>query len=183
MGEPHRPPPARLVVGMLSADEALMGTVAKELAELFGPIDYRSPLIPFTQTTYYDHELGTPIFRRFLSFSDPFPPDGLATAKLLTNSVEQRYRLRGNRRVNLDPSYLTLAKLVLATTKDHAHRIYLGQGIYAEVTLHYRGGTFEPWPWTYPDYRTPEYLAVFHELRARLASSSRSPDLTEGRTP
>jgi uncharacterized protein DUF4416 len=71
------------------------------------------------------------------------------------------------RRINLDPGYIDLAKLVLATTKDQQHRLYLGQGIYAEVTLRFTGGRFVPWDWTYPDYRTAEYLAFFDAVRQR----------------
>jgi hypothetical protein len=55
--------------------------------------------------------------------------------------------------------------MVLATTKDYSHRIYLGQGIYAEVTLRYRRGAFHPWEWTYPDYGSPRYLEIFAHIR------------------
>ena len=71
------------------------------------------------------------------------------------------------RRVNLDPGYVDQAKLVLATTKDRQHRLYLGRGIYGEVTLRFTGGRFEPWEWTYPDYRTPEYRVFFETVRRR----------------
>lgn len=172
MAHPRPPEPARLLVGMLSADDALMLTVAAELADLLGPYDYLSPAIPFEWTSYYDSELGRPIWRRFVSFPEPFAQDALAETKLLTNAIEQRHSLDGRRRVNLDPGYLTLAKLVLASTKDHAHRIYLGQGIYGEVTLHYQRGRFHPWPWTYPDYQSEAYQAIFQELRGRLATAT-----------
>ncbi|MDP2953277.1 MAG: DUF4416 family protein, partial [Chloroflexota bacterium] len=52
------------------------------------------------------------------------------------------------------------------TTKDRGHRIYLSEGIYAEVTLVWkRGEGFQPEEWTYPDYRTPEYRAILGEIR------------------
>jgi len=162
---------ARLVVGMLSADEDLMDAVTEALGPHLGTPDYVSPLIPFAYTAYYDRELGAGIRRRFISYPDPFPPDRLAETKCLTNTIEQKYAVDGRRRINLDPGYITLGKLVLATTKDQAHRVYLGQGIYAEVTLAYRRGGFEPWPWTYPDYRSPEYLEILNHLRGRLAAA------------
>jgi len=159
-----------LVVGILSQGDTALVSAIESLSQHFGVPDFRSRCLPFTQSTYYDAELGTPLLRQFLSFPDPFPPDRLADAKLLTNSLELQGSAHGRRRFNLDPGYITLAKLVLATTKDQAHRLYLRQGIYAEVTLRFRRGGFEPWPWTYPDYRSPEYLAIFNHLRALLAA-------------
>lgn len=158
-------------MGVLSRGGPALASAVQSLSESFGAPDYQSGCLPFSQSTYYDAELGTPLLRQFLSFPDPFPPDRLVEAKLLTNSLELQGSAEGRRRFNLDPGYVTLAKLVLATTKDQAHRLYLGRGIYAEVTLRFRRGGFEPWPWTYPDYRTPEYLAIFNHLRALLAAS------------
>ena len=76
-----------------------------------------------------------------------------------------KWTLGGKRRVNIDPGYISQSKLVLATTKDHSHRIYLGQGIFAEVTLRYYKGTFRAWEWTYPDYASPPYIAIFNHIR------------------
>jgi hypothetical protein len=97
-------------------------------------------------------------------------PERLAEIKRETNAWEQMYRDAAKatepRPLNLDPGYLTSAKLVLATTKDRDHRIYLGQGIYAEVTLHYqRGRGWQPRDWTYADYRSAEYHAFFGRCR------------------
>jgi hypothetical protein len=91
----------------------------------------------------------------------------LATVKHMTNRLEVRWSTpQGQRRVNIDPGYLDLAKVVLASTKDHSHRLYIGEGIFAEVTLRYRQRAFQVWEWTYPDYRTPVTLTFFHHLRA-----------------
>jgi hypothetical protein len=76
--------------------------------------------------------------------------------------------LPDERPLNLDPGYITLAKLVLASTKDHAHRIYLSQGIYAEITLNYRAGSWQPLPWTYPDYRRSDFQEFFTNCREYL---------------
>jgi len=105
------------------------------------------------------------------SFETLLAPEALASVKRQTNTLERAFASWDGqgwrRRVNLDPGYVDLAKLVLATTKDRQHRLYLGQGMYAEVTLRFTGGHFVPWEWTYPDYRTPEYLSFFDTVRQR----------------
>jgi len=165
MGEPRLPVAAKLFCGMLTARPPMFDAATQELESLFGPIDYASEVLPFDQTTYYDQELGTPIQRQFISFESLIEQERLAQTKILTNSVEQALSQKGKRLANLDPGYLTASKVVLATTKDYRHRIYIGDGVYAEVTLYYQGGSFQPWPWTYPDYRTPQYLDIFTHIR------------------
>ena len=169
MGIPHEHPKVRAVLGILSAFPDLLGLAAERAEAIFGPPDLTSDVFPFDFTEYYRDEMGTDIKRRFLSYPRLIAPDQLAEIKLRTNRLEAEIaeeHSRGVRRpVNLDPGYLTLSKLVLATTKDYGHRIYLRDGIYAEVTLRFRGGRFEPWPWTYPDYRTEPYLAFFRQVR------------------
>lgn len=173
MGKIKVPLPAKLIVGMLSAYTDTLGRAADELSALFGPIDFASELLPFTHSDYYNAELGTPILRQFLSFERLFDQGALSQAKHLTNALEQSLAIEGRRTVNLDPGYVTGAKLVLATTKDYNHRIYIGNGIYAEVTLHYHKGHFQPWPWTYPDYASPEYLSLFERIRCIYMSQLR----------
>ncbi len=163
MGAIRIPDPAKLVVGTLAADPAAIPRA--ELATRFGPIDLESPPLPFGFTDYYEKEMGPEIVRRFFSFERLIDPGELPTIKRWTNDLEGP----PPRRVNLDPGYVTLGKLVLASTKDFAHRIYLADGIYAEVTLTWTKGTFVPGGWTYPDYRTPEYIAFFTQVRQGLA--------------
>ena len=115
---------------------------------------------------YFSRELGENLGRKFLGFERLIDPEELASIKLLTNQLEGKFSEGGARRINLDPGYVDSAKLVLATTKNRDHRIYIGQGIFAEVTLHFRGKSFRAWEWTYPDYATPEYIAIFNEIRA-----------------
>lgn len=166
MGTAREPPPVKLIVGMITAEPALFDAARDALTATYGPADYESQVLPFDQTTYYDAEFGTPLWRRFLAFHRLIAPDELPAIKHHTNALEQSWARQGRRRINLDPGYVSLGKLVLATTKDHGHRLYLGQGIYGEVTLGYRGGTWQPWPWTYPDYRTPAYHTILNEIRA-----------------
>jgi hypothetical protein len=163
------PPPVKLVIGLILAHEAPIAALRRQLEASYGQIDLETDLFPFEATRYYEGEMGPRLQRMFLSFERLIAPETLAAIKRETNAVEQIYAKpdgpRGRRRVNLDPGYVDLAKLVLATTKDRQHRLYLGHGIYAEVTLRFTGGRFIAWEWTYPDYRTPVYLAFFEAVR------------------
>ena len=167
MGEARQPEPVKLIVGVLAHNTELLEQAAQRLAETFGPLDAQSQPTPFTQTRYYAQELGDAPWRQFLAFARLIDPGDLASIKVRTNALEREWAVEGRRRVNLDPGYISLSKLVLATTKNYWHRIYLGQGIYAEATLPFREGAFRPQEWTYPDYRTPEHLAFFTALRQR----------------
>lgn len=166
MGEVRTPLPVKLVVGMLSQAPERLLLAEQALAKVYGPIDYRSPALPFAYTDYYERELGAGLQRVFVAFRNLIDPASLARIKVHTNALEDGWKEGGRRRINLDPGYLCGGKLVLATTKDHAHRLYLGEGIYAEVTLAYRHGAWQPWPWTYPDYRSEEYAAILSVIRA-----------------
>jgi len=154
-------------MGLLVARQDLLAEAAERLIQPFGPISERSQPVPFTHTTYYAQELGPQPWRQFITFARLVDPGDLAAIKVQTNALERAWTVEGKRLVNLDPGYISLSKLVLATTKNHWHRLYLGQGIYAEVTLPYRDGAFRPQEWTYPDYRTPEHLAFFSAARER----------------
>ena len=183
MGTISEPVPVKLIMPMISGCAELFETVATALTEHFGPIDYRSPRLSFTHTTYYDAEFGLNLERCFLSFETLIDPGRLATIKVLTNMLEQRWAEHGHRRINLDPGYISQSKLILATTKNHSHRVYIGQGIYAEVTLAYRNKDFRPWTWTYPDYRTEAYLEIMRTIREVYISQLRALRETGAITP
>jgi hypothetical protein len=167
MSIPGPPPPAKLVCSVLSADLAGLYPVALAgLEALFGPVDFASEALPFDFTTYYDRELGTPLARRFLSFARLLPQDGLVAAKLATNALEAKLAgPDGRRRVNCDPGLLTQERLVLATGKNFSHRIYLGQGIFADLTLVFRAGSWQILPWTFPDYASSAMRAILTAIR------------------
>ena len=167
MGIVRQPEAAKLIVGLLARDQALLGQAAVRLAQAFGEVDAESRPVPFTHTAYYARELGESPWRQFLAFSRLIDPGDLAALKRQTNDMEQEWAQDGRRPLNLDPGYISLSKLVLASTKNHWHRIYLGRGIYAEATLPFRDGAFRPQEWTYPDYRTPEHLSFFTAVRDR----------------
>jgi len=157
--------PVKLVASLFAGSGELLEQAQVRLSQEFGPVDYESELLPFDHTAYYAAEFGEDLKRRFVAFDELVSPGRLAEIKLLTNALEMEWAVEGQRRINIDPGYVSHSKLVLATTKNHAHRVYLGQGIYAEVTLHFRGGTFRAWPWTYPDYASPPLIAIFNRIR------------------
>ncbi len=167
MGTLREQLPVKAIIGVLTAEPSILPNVYQELTDQFGPIDYRSELLPFTSTNYYEAEMGKGLQRQFISFENLIDAGTLADKKLWTNEIEQVFAEKdiSRRRVNLDVGYVCMAKLVLASTKDHAHRIYLRDGIYAEITLRFYRKTFQPWEWTYPDYRSPTYIAIFNQIR------------------
>jgi len=152
MSQPQPPRPAKLVIGVLTGDPALFPGVAAELEAAFGSIDIVSPWLPFGYTRYYEREMGATLQRRVLAFTPLIEQDRLPAVKSATNALERGRMAKGRRRVNIDPGYLLLERFVLASGKNHAHRIYLGHGIYADLTLVFQRGDFRPLPWTYPDY-------------------------------
>ena len=165
MGSASDFPREKLIVPVLFCDDEGLAKAAGRLEHRFGATDYRSPELPFIWTDYYTGEMGPEIRRVFLGFEVLVDPSRLWSIKRYTNSLEHRLAADGSRRVNLDPGLLDLNRLLLATTKHAGHRIPLRRGIYAEITLHYRRGRFEPLPWTYPDYRSTEYQEILLQLR------------------
>jgi hypothetical protein len=163
------PSEAALFAGILRSGDVAPSRVEEALEREFGRILLRSEAFAFTESDYYNDEMGSPIWRVYLAFDRTVPMDGIAAIKRISNRIEEEEFSRdGKRGVNIDPGYLTSGKVVLATTKDYGHRVYLGEGIYAEVTLRYSAGEkgFVPWEWTYRDYRREHSLRFFNELRA-----------------
>jgi hypothetical protein len=150
-----------LFVGALYADRHYYYQAYSALQSVFGEIVMETPPSGWNFSGYYREEMGTPIFRRFLFFRNPMSPDTLAEVKLKTIEMESCFSLEGKRPVNLDPGYLTPAKVVLASTKDYSHRIYLRDGIYAETTLIFKGKRFVPPLHTYTDYKDERQQKIF----------------------
>lgn len=172
MGAARHARPVKLFAGLLGSDLDLLRRARQLLSRRFGPVDLESDVWDFVSTDYYEPEMGGKLKRWFIAFEPLIAPDRLAEIKLETNALETEVANDAMdphiiRPVNIDPGYLDLGKLILASVKDHAHRIYLGAGIYGEVTLRFTEGAWQPWPWTFPDYRLPEYHAFFDRLRAR----------------
>lgn len=168
MSAPRRPNPAKLVVGLLFRDPDRQQQVWQSLSERFGPLDCLTQPVPFTYTDYYEREMGPGIQRQLGTFLDLVDPDALPAIKLFSNDLERRLSPTEGRQVNIDPGLLSEERLVLATGKNFTHRIYLGEGIYGDLTLIYQKGAYRPLPWTYPDYRDPALLQVLQAVRAKL---------------
>jgi len=168
MGSPKFHAPAKLFYGALFTDAATLSAARDELAALHGPIDYESEVFDFDFTGYYQKEMAGPIKRIFYTFERPFDPVELVSVKIASNDIEKKYsRADGSRTINLDPGYATVAKIVLASTKDNIHRIYIRDGIYEEITLFYKDGSFRPFQWTFPDYRE-RYVPFFNRVRREM---------------
>jgi hypothetical protein len=169
MAEPFLPDPVLLVVAVFSRHSEACAWARQRLEQLFGPVALASQAYAFDQTTYYQSSMGPGLWKELLVHRDLVSADRLADIKLRTNDLEAELAEANAypeaRPINLDPGILTLGKFLLATTKDQAHRIYLRDGIYAEVTLRFQAGVFEPWPWTYADYRLSLVRGFLKEAR------------------
>ena len=175
MADIRQPIPVKLFVGMISREPSLFDEGAELLSSEFGPLDLRAPIVAWDQTEYYRQEMGTGLLRTFVFFERLLDPAQLAPVKNLTNLIEKRlsHTTSGNRRINIDPGYITEAKVVLASTKDFSHRVYIGQHIYAEVTLQFReqGRTFVALDHTYPDFRRKDMIELFNGARGLLRTA------------
>ena len=167
VSRPRRAQAAKLIIGLLLSDKAMLPAVADRLKAMYGDVDMLSPWFGFDFTEYYRQEMGAPLHRRILVFQQLIRQTQLARIKLATNEVEQAFAEGDRRRVNIDPGYLLLERFVLATGKNYSHRIYIGERIYADLTLIYRDGDYQTLPWTYPDYADPKMRAFLREVRLK----------------
>lgn len=165
MGARRETEKAILFTGLFSQEPERIAEARRKLERIFGKVKFQSSILDFSHTNYYRDEFGDALKRQFIAFSRPVSLEKIYKTKLCTNRIEGRLAKDGKRTVNIDPGYLTLSKVVLLTTKDYTHRLYLANGIYGEVTLYYKDKTFNPWPWTYPDYKTKSYIDVFNGMR------------------
>jgi hypothetical protein len=175
MGNISSPDQVLLIIAACSRHiEALQWACARSVSE-YGKVYSTSEAFNFAETDYYTASMGPNLKKQFFAFETPIDPAALAHIKCTTNQWEAEYAALGRhaepRPLNLDPGYITPAKLVLASTKDHAHRIYLAGGIYAEVTLSFRAGRWQPLEWTYPDYRREDYQEFFTACRQHVLSA------------
>jgi len=157
--------PALLFVGMLYSDPAVLNHVQQTLEREFGGALLVSPSSKWDYSLHYKDELGWPLLRQFVFFKNVIDPETLADIKVKTNEIEDSFSDNGKRQINLDPGYLTLAKIVLASTKNYAHRVYLRKGIYGEITLFYQDGIFKPHIFTYRDYQEKSCIDMFMHAR------------------
>ncbi len=168
MSRPKEPLPAKLVIRFLFRDFGVQVEALRRIEKIFGQMDYLSAPGSFPYTTYYDREMGGGIRRQTAAYLDLVGQVTLPDIKLRTNAIEEQLSQAGSRQVNIDPGMLSEERFVLATGKNFTHRIYLRDGIFADLTLMYQKGAYRPLPWTYPDYREPEFIDLLGVLRKKL---------------
>jgi len=173
MGQPRLARNVKLFVAVTFNNKQLYELIKSILKERFGEVDTLSAIYEFTYTQYYAKEMGINLQKQILGFEKLIRPENLLDIKLITNEVEQQFSQENKRQVNIDPGYLSAAKVVLATTKNFDHRIYLGKGIYGDVHLRYRGNKFIMNEWTYPDYRDMIVIDFFARLRKKYMKAYR----------
>ena len=173
MSQPEISSDVKLMMSLFSPEKELIESVIEQLSHIFGESDWISPELFFDRTRYYEKEMGWPLYRRFVTFRDLIPPERLVDIKLKSNELEKSYLKGRQRRINIDPGYICLERLVLATGKNYIHRIYLQKGIYADLTLVFKRGGFAPLEWTYPDYADSEMIERFNVVRSRYLSQLR----------
>ncbi|HEX7320873.1 MAG TPA: DUF4416 family protein [bacterium] len=172
MGVIKEPQSVVPVVGLIYTKDFNIEELHEHLAGHIGAVSLKSEPLPFTHTRYYNNEMGPVLTRQWLAFDALIKPDELAALKLWTNELEEKtLNDREGRMVNIDPGIITLSSLILASTKNYSHRIYLSGGIYAEVTLIYKDTHFNYLEWTYPDYREEATLLFFSDVRELLKNS------------
>jgi hypothetical protein len=168
MGKPKEPQPAKLFMSLIASENGLFHQALQDLCSICGETDTISQRLPFDFTDYYTPEMGKPLFRHFITFKRLISIPVLPEMKQATNRLEEKYAApNGNRRVNIDPGYICLEHVILATTKGYSHRPYLRDGIYADLTLIYQKKSFQPLEWTYSDYRQEEVIALFNQFRKK----------------
>lgn len=166
MGSIRKALPVKLIAGFIYRDIEILKKAEAFLVRKFGAIDDKSSEFIFSHTRYYEKEMGSGLKRMFVSFEKLIKPDKPWLVKTFTNRIENKFCKKGHRTINIDPGYITLGKLVLLTTKDYTHRLYLGGGIYGEVTLFFKDDSYRFYDYTYPDYKTKEYIDFFNRARA-----------------
>jgi hypothetical protein len=180
MWEIEEPNPVKLIIAVMAADDECLSAALDALVAEFGKTDLVSDVWPFDQTDYYKDQTGPHIVKQFVSIDKLIDPGELAQIKHKTNQIEQRLAeilhysgIVWPRPINLDPGIIEPSKLVLASTKNFSHRIYIGGQMYAEVTLVFHKGKWESFPYTFPDYKQLRYLEFFNKVRTRLVEQLR----------
>jgi len=176
MTSPKKPLPAKLLIGVLSSSLELLELLKNKLADNFGPIDLESRVMKFNRTDYYESQMGKHLKRKFFSFKELVEQESLAQTKLAANELEKLFagKLPVERPVNIDPGIMLPSKIILASCKDFSHRIYIGGGVYGEITLRFQDEKYGTLPWTFPDYKKKDYWEFFYEVRKLYMKQFRS---------
>lgn len=182
MGITNTPKAVQFFTSIMFSDEIPLFDAKKRLQAAIGNFQEETPPMLFSQTDYYDREMGGNLSRIFILFESLFQRDMLSDIKLITNEMELVLALKGKRMVNIDPGYISLENIVLATTKGYAHRIYVGKGIYGDLTLTFSAGTYRPLGWTYPDYGGKDIVSLLNRWRGLLKEKLKRHEVAELRS-
>lgn len=168
MGKISEHPPVKYITALTFVTSLDLHTVFSEVEALYSNIESKSQIYDFSSfTDYYQREMGDKLKKIFLVYSDLGPPDRLPELKIKSIHLEKKFTIKGSRQINLDPGYISQAKLVLATTKNYSHRLYLNNGIFGDLHLQFSQGSFQKQPWTYPDYLQAEIIQFFNQVRMK----------------
>jgi len=169
----NNPPSVKLIIGILFSEEERLDAALDKLEEKYGRIDLKSRRFHFNITDYYEDEMGKPIERLFITFDRLIQPDTIGRIKIQTNEIENQLAVDNKRKVNLDPGYMDYDKIILASAKYNGQKVYLYEGIWADLTLYYKDNAFHPYPWSFPDFKTVLYNDFFLKVRARYKGQRR----------
>ena len=167
MSKPKEPLPAKLGIGLIYREKAAALSGWPTIEKTWGAIDFLSEVRPFDYTGYYEEEMGRPLYRRWAFFRELVSQGRLPDLKWQALEIERQWAVNEKRRLNLDPGLITAERLVLATGKNFSHRIYLGKGIFGDLTLIFLKGTYQSLPWTYPDYKDEWAIGMFNKIREK----------------
>ncbi len=167
MAQPEEPLPVKYLVAVLFGDDQAWSRAQEALAARWGAVDFQGRRHLFDSTDYYEPEMGAPLYRRLLSFERLYAPTLIVSMKLECNSIEQASARGGNRTVNLDAGYLDHNKVVLASAKEAGQKIYLGRGIYADLSGRYKAGRYRPFEWSFPDFKDGRFDGELLAMRTR----------------
>lgn len=162
MSYPKSPPPVYYFASIIYREEGRLKEAVSLLFDKGWKVLKRTEEMDFAHTDYYYEEMGRPLKRVFTFFEPLCERERIVEFKHICYSIENALSIDGKRSVNIDPGYLTLENILLSTFKNYSHRIYLGEGVFAEITLIYRNKSYEPLPWTYPDYASNEIIKIFN---------------------
>lgn len=160
------PKPVKLFFGLIYSDEDIYLAVKEQIVSVFGNIDYESDMLSFAHTSYYEKEMGKGLKRRFISCELLVDAHcDVVEAKHYAVKLENERAIGDRRLINIDPGYINESRLILTTTKDFSHRIYIGKGVFAEITMLLKKNSYEYLPWTYPDYKLESYQKFFSQIK------------------
>lgn len=160
--------PVKLIIAVTYQPDIDIEQIITELEQIQLHVELKSEIYEFSKfTSYYELEMGDKLKKCFFACRELIVPETLPSIKVNTNALEEKYELDKRRRINIDPGYITQAKLVLATTKNYSHRIYIGRGIFGDVHMHFSDKSYRSQPWTYPDYKDEKNVTFFNDVRQR----------------